>query len=366
MYNTFPEFELLRPEDILNNVKAVAHFTAYKFLKKIATNKAGLKVATAESITGGLIFSTLVDIPYGGSYKYGCFGVYDTDAKRTLLGVTTNDVYTHKCVKEMAIGILKNSNATFGIAVSGNAMPIQGLDINGDYTEGEILKLGELFVGIAAYGKDSKIIVKTYVHNMCNIKDDSASGNKEPYKNYEICNLWLNKIINDSTLRKNVKKTQCNISIENEYNGFNNFIITSIVSNIIRYKTVHYAYTDAIDFLNENGSRLITPDFIKITRFDTFQRLSILDGNNCNNKLLEDTRKDIPIDCINNDLCDEDKRESNDLFEKKTGGKRMLKNNNSPKNKANKKADTKANKKADIKPNKKADIKANKKADSAK
>jgi hypothetical protein len=50
-------------------------------------------------------------------------------------------------------------------------------------------------------------------------------------------------------------------------------------------------------------------------------------------------RISMPINCIN-DLCDEDKRESNYLFEKKTGGKRMLKNNNSPKNKPNKKADS--------------------------
>ena len=70
-----------------------------------------LSLATAESLTGGLIFSTLVDMPLGGSTKYGCFSVYDTDAKRIFLGVTAPDVYTHRCATEMAVGVLKNSNA---------------------------------------------------------------------------------------------------------------------------------------------------------------------------------------------------------------------------------------------------------------
>ena len=40
-----------------------------------------LQIATSESLTAGSIMSILVDIPWGGFLKYGCFGVYDTDAK---------------------------------------------------------------------------------------------------------------------------------------------------------------------------------------------------------------------------------------------------------------------------------------------
>jgi nicotinamide mononucleotide (NMN) deamidase PncC len=58
-----------------------------------------------------------------GDHKYGAFSVYNTDAKRVFLGLRVENVYTRRCAKEMAEGILKNSNATIGIAVTGNAMP---------------------------------------------------------------------------------------------------------------------------------------------------------------------------------------------------------------------------------------------------
>ena len=85
-----------------------------------------IQVATAESLTGGLIMSTLVDIPAGGWHKYGCVGVYDTDAKRVFLGVETKELYNHTCAKEMAVGLLCNSNATLAISVTGNSAPYPG------------------------------------------------------------------------------------------------------------------------------------------------------------------------------------------------------------------------------------------------
>ncbi len=126
-----PSFDMLHAEDVLHEVRSRAHKKAYDLLSYIASiksvNNQTHKIATAESLTAGMMFSTLVDISLFGSYKYGCFSVYDTDAKRTFLGVKVKDVYTHRCAKEMAEGILKNSNATIGLAVTGNAMPYQGI-----------------------------------------------------------------------------------------------------------------------------------------------------------------------------------------------------------------------------------------------
>lgn len=120
-----------------------------------------------------MIFSTLVDIPLSGSSKYGCFGVYDTDAKRIFLGVTEPNVYTHRCVKQMAAGALLNSNASIAIAVSGNAMP--------DQTKPEMVdKLGEVFIGIAGYTGENKIKVSTKVYNFC-----GTQGNE-----LDTCRLW--------------------------------------------------------------------------------------------------------------------------------------------------------------------------------
>ena len=83
--------------------------------------------------------STIVDIPWCGWAKYGYTGVYDTDAKRVFNGVGVDDVYTQRCAKEMAVGLLKNSNATIALAVTGNAMP----------DPDKVQKLGEVFIGVA-------------------------------------------------------------------------------------------------------------------------------------------------------------------------------------------------------------------------
>ena len=84
----------------------------------------GLNVATAESLTAGMLVKTLVDIPGNGAVVYGGFAVYDTDAKRKFLGVRTEGVYSHKTAHQMAVGTLQNSRALMSIAVTGNAMTL--------------------------------------------------------------------------------------------------------------------------------------------------------------------------------------------------------------------------------------------------
>jgi nicotinamide mononucleotide (NMN) deamidase PncC len=61
-----------------------------------------LNVATAESLTSGMIASSLVNAPLYGSYVYGGFATYDSDAKRIVIGVKVRDVYTRECALEMA------------------------------------------------------------------------------------------------------------------------------------------------------------------------------------------------------------------------------------------------------------------------
>jgi nicotinamide mononucleotide (NMN) deamidase PncC len=106
---------------IINMLEEYTQHEAYNLLKLL--NGTDIQIATSESLTAGLIMSTLVKIPWAGWHKYGCTGVYDTDAKRVFNSVMVDDVYTHTCAKEMAIGLLNNSNATLTLAVTGNAMP---------------------------------------------------------------------------------------------------------------------------------------------------------------------------------------------------------------------------------------------------
>ena len=191
-----------------------------------------LQVATSESLTAGLIMSSLVNLPIGGWAKYGCFGVYDTDAKRVFNNVTVDDVYTHTCAKEMAIGLLKNSNATLAISVTGNAMP---------YFK-DLTKLGEVFIGVAGYIKEGdsvKIVYQTRSVNQCL---NPTISEMEKIINQK-CNEWV--------------KEQ---PTENDYAPRP---MTALISRLIRNYTAITAMDFAVNFLKKLEQNLIVPDFIK-------------------------------------------------------------------------------------------------------
>ena len=178
-----------------------------------------LQIATSESLTCGLIMSTLVDIPWAGYAKYGGFGVYDTDAKRVFNNVKVDNVYTHKCASEMAIGVLKNSNATIAIAVTGNAMPFNE----------HVDMIGEVFIGIAGYNEDGNIIYETTALNACQTDDDTLE--KDTLEKFrQTCYDWYNTIKTRNTW--NPRKRNATVSKE------------------IRYYTALKAYEQCIDFIN--------------------------------------------------------------------------------------------------------------------
>ena len=228
---SFPSLSQLKPSEkdqkIIINAENFALAKGYELLKLISENHSHLQIATSESLTGGLMMSTLIKIPRGGWHKYGCFGVYDTDAKRVFNTVKTDDVYTHKCAKEMAVGLLKNSNATLGLAVTGNAMPYP-VDKN---------RLGEVFIGIAGYIQDggkTKIKHKTVVINNC--LDTVEPGVQK------ICGEWFNNTKADPLL-------------------FAESSLTSAVSLLIRNYTTATAFEECKTFINDN--KLISPSFIE-------------------------------------------------------------------------------------------------------
>lgn len=95
---------------------------AQEFLQNLKERH--LNVATAESLTCGMIVSSLVNVPFYGRYVYGGFATYDSDAKRKFLGVRVGDVYTRECALEMAAGTLMHSRALVSVAVTGEAGPV--------------------------------------------------------------------------------------------------------------------------------------------------------------------------------------------------------------------------------------------------
>ncbi|MGE0084212.1 MAG: competence/damage-inducible protein A [Desulfococcaceae bacterium] len=93
--------------------------------------KAGL--ALAESCTGGLIASRITDV--SGSSDYFLFSAvtYSNEAKIIVLGVKPETLerygaVSEECVREMAAGVQRMTNATYGLAVSGIAGPGGGSD----------------------------------------------------------------------------------------------------------------------------------------------------------------------------------------------------------------------------------------------
>lgn len=104
---------------------------AESLLGRIA--RAELKIAVAESCTGGLITACLTEIPGASDVFEHGFVTYSDEAKFDLLGVPSNMVEDHGAVSEdvakaMAVGALERSRADISVAVTGIAGPSGGSD----------------------------------------------------------------------------------------------------------------------------------------------------------------------------------------------------------------------------------------------
>ena len=88
----------------------------------------GLKVATAESCTGGFLAHRLTSVPGSSGYYMGSIIAYDYGPKKTLLGVTPATLesvgaVSEETVKEMLAGLFTRFEVDLGVAVSGIAGP---------------------------------------------------------------------------------------------------------------------------------------------------------------------------------------------------------------------------------------------------
>jgi PncC family amidohydrolase len=94
--------------------------------------KRNLKLATAESCTGGLIASRITDVPGSSDYFVGGVAAYAYEAKVGLLRVSWDTLQTYGAVSretvlEMARGAREVLQADIAISVSGIAGPGGGL-----------------------------------------------------------------------------------------------------------------------------------------------------------------------------------------------------------------------------------------------
>jgi nicotinamide-nucleotide amidase len=87
-----------------------------------------LKVATAESCTGGLVAGALTEIPGSSDVLDRGFVTYSNAAKEAMLGVPISTLEQHGAVSRetaeaMAAGALAMSNADLAVAITGIAGP---------------------------------------------------------------------------------------------------------------------------------------------------------------------------------------------------------------------------------------------------
>lgn len=93
-----------------------------------AARAAGLRIATAESCTGGLVSAALTDVAGSSDVFERGFVTYTNTAKTEMLGVREATLAAHGAVseevaREMALGALVNSDAHLAVSITGIAGP---------------------------------------------------------------------------------------------------------------------------------------------------------------------------------------------------------------------------------------------------
>lgn len=118
----------------------------------------GLKIATAESCTGGLVAALLTEISGSSAVVERGFVTYSNEAKTESIGVPADLVAAHGAVSEpvaraMAEGALAHSRADVAVGITGVAGP----------TGGTVAKpVGLVHFGLARRGSETVHLERRY------------------------------------------------------------------------------------------------------------------------------------------------------------------------------------------------------------
>ena len=110
----------------------------------------GLTLGVAESLTGGLIASRLVNVPGASTWFRGGVVAYASDVKYEVLGVPPGPVVTEAAAAAMAEGARRVTGAGVGLGITGVAGP--------DDQEG--VAPGSVFVGLALPGEGAQSLTR--------------------------------------------------------------------------------------------------------------------------------------------------------------------------------------------------------------
>ena len=112
--------------------------------------EAGLTVAVAESMTGGLVASRLVEVPGASDWFKGGVVSYASEVKFDLLGVPEGPVVSEPAAAAMAEGVAKLLGTDIGLSVTGVAGPAE--------QEGQ--PVGTVFLGVTLDGSTEVVHVR--------------------------------------------------------------------------------------------------------------------------------------------------------------------------------------------------------------
>ncbi|MBQ8493204.1 MAG: competence/damage-inducible protein A [Alistipes sp.] len=126
------EFEKLHAL-IGDNIVGMEGTTLEQRVHEILTRR-GLKLAVAESCTGGTIASKFTAMPGASEYFMAGIVAYSNDIKRAVLGVSEESLAQHGAVseqvaREMAEGARRIAGADYAIATTGIAGPTGGSEL---------------------------------------------------------------------------------------------------------------------------------------------------------------------------------------------------------------------------------------------
>lgn len=118
---------------------------------------AGLRIATAESCTGGMVAAALTDVAGSSDVFDRGFVTYSNAAKEAMLGVSAATLAAHGAVseevaREMAEGALRHSLAGLAVSITGIAGP------GGSAFKPE----GRVCFGLARAGRETQVHTVEY------------------------------------------------------------------------------------------------------------------------------------------------------------------------------------------------------------
>lgn len=145
--------------------------------------KHGLTVVTAESCTGGMIASAIVNVPGASSVLKESFVTYSNQAKQKYLEVSKSTLkhyteYSEQCAKEMAKGAALANDSDISIAVTGLAGPDGGTDEKpvglvylSCYAKGKVVVRKHVFNGTRTMIREQSVIHALNLLRLCIIEN---------------------------------------------------------------------------------------------------------------------------------------------------------------------------------------------------